>query len=304
MMRNIKLVVLILTAAVLFAACGTTRTVPVTGRKQSIMVDNSQILALSNQEYSNYIKTAKKSTNAEQTAMVTRVGQRLAKAVETYLTNNGYASEIKDYQWEFNLTQDQQANAFCMPGGKIVVYEGIFPYTQTEAGLAIVLGHEIAHAVAMHSAEQYSTQLKQQYGAQILGGVLQAAGAGSTTTAIAGNVYGLGAKASSLKYSRDNESEADHMGLIFAAMAGYDPNEAITFWTRMSSGNNSNTSTFWSTHPSDQQRIADIKRALPEALRYYKPAEEPVQTIKIGSSSSKTSKTTKSSKKKFGSKKK
>lgn len=280
MMKNIKFWVLALTGAVLLASCGTTRTVPVTGRKQSIMVDNSQILTLSYQEYSNYMKTAKKSADATKTALVTKVGQRLAKAVETYLTNNGYASELADYKWEFNLTQDQQANAFCMPGGKIVVYEGIFPYTQTEAGLAIVLGHEIAHAVAMHSAEQYSKQLKQQYGAQILGGVLQAAGAGSATQAIASNVYGLGAKATSLKYSRDNESEADHMGLIFAAMAGYDPNEAVTFWTRMSSGSNSNTSTFWSTHPSDQQRIADIKRLLPEALRYYQPQTQTKTTPK------------------------
>jgi predicted Zn-dependent protease len=181
-----------------------------------------------------------------------------------------------------------------------VVYEGIFPYTQTEAGLAIVLGHEIAHAVAMHSAEQYSTQLRQQYGAQILGGVLSAAGAGSATTAIAGNVYGLGAKATSLKYSRDNESEADHMGLIFAAMAGYDPNEAVTFWTRMASGNNGNTSTFWSTHPSDQQRIADIKRALPQALRYYKPVP---QTIVIKSTEN-TTQTKSTSKKKSSSTKK
>ena len=299
-MKQLKIYVLTLMVAVLAASCGTTRTVPVTGRKQNIMVDNSQILTLSYQEYSNYMKTAKKSTDAEKTAMVTRVGQRLASAVETYLKQNGYANEIADYKWEFNLTQDQQANAFCMPGGKIVVYEGIFPYTQTEAGLAIVLGHEIAHAVAMHSAEQYSTQLRQQYGAQILGGVLSAAGAGSATTAIASNVYGLGAKATSLKYSRDNESEADHMGLIFAAMAGYDPNEAVTFWTRMASGNNGNTSTFWSTHPSDQQRIADIRRALPQALRYYKPVP---QTIVIKSTEN-TTQTKSTSKKKSSSTKK
>ena len=223
-----------LTAALLLASCGTTSTVPITGRKQSLMVSDQQVLSLSNEQYQSYMKTAKPSTNATNTAMVKRVGQRLASAVENYLKNNGLAAEVANYQWEFNLVQDQQVNAFCMPGGKIVVYEGILPVTQDEQSLAIVLGHEIAHAVAKHSAEQMSTAIKQQYGAQALSMVLSGAGASTSLTNIAGTVFGLGAKGASAKYSRNHESEADHLGIIFAAMAGYDPQVAVGFWQRMS----------------------------------------------------------------------
>lgn len=210
-------------------SCGTTRTVPITGRKQNILVSDEQVLSLSNQEYSDYMKSAKLSTNAANTAMVKRVGQKLATAVEAYLNNHGLAAETKQYSWEFNLVQDKSANAFCMPGGKIVVYEGLLPYTQNEASLAIVLGHEIAHAVAKHSAEQMSKQIKNQYGTQILGSVLNAAGVSSSTTQLAQIIAQKGLQFRSLKYSRDNETEADRMGLIFAAMAGYDPNVAVSF---------------------------------------------------------------------------
>ena len=150
-MKKVKFVLMALVAAIV-VSCGTTRTVPITGRKQNILVSDEQVLSLSNQEYSDYMKSAKLSTNAANTAMVKRVGQKLATAVEAYLNNHGLAAETKQYSWEFNLVQDKSANAFCMPGGKIVVYEGLLPYTQNEASLAIVLGHEIAHAVAKHSA--------------------------------------------------------------------------------------------------------------------------------------------------------
>ena len=160
-----------------------------------------------------------------------------------------------------------------MPGGKIVVYEGLLPYTQNEASLAIVLGHEIAHAVAKHSAEQMSTQIRNQYGTQILGGVLEAAGVSSTTTQLAQILTQKGLQFRSLKYSRNHETEADRMGLIFAAMAGYDPSVAVAFWQRMAQGNgNSNQSDMFSDHPSDAKRIATIKAELPEALKYYKAA--------------------------------
>lgn len=253
-------------------SCGTTSTVPVTGRKQHILVSDQEVLSLSKQEYTNYMKTAKVSTNSKNTAMVKRVGQRLATAVETYLKEHNQTAEIKNYSWEFNLVQDKSANAFCMPGGKIVVYEGLLPITQNESALAIVLGHEIAHAVAKHSAEQLSTQKRQQVGAQLLGAVLSGAGVSSNTSSIAQGVFGLGSKFSSLHYSRKNESEADYMGLIFAAMAGYDPSVAVSFWQRMASSSQSNTPAFLSDHPSDAKRISDIKNWLPEAKKYYKPA--------------------------------
>ena len=163
-MKNLKNYAIAVVAAVLFSACGTTRTVPLTGRKQNLMISDQEVLSLSSQEYTKYMQGAKKSADATNTAMVQRVGQKLANAVQNYLTNNGYANELQNYAWEFNLVQDKNVNAFCMPGGKIVVYEGLLPVTQNEASLAIVLGHEIAHAVANHSAEQMSKQIKQQYG--------------------------------------------------------------------------------------------------------------------------------------------
>ncbi len=275
-MKKVKFVLMALVAAIV-VSCGTTRTVPITGRKQNILVSDEQVLSLSNQEYSDYMKSAKLSTNAANTAMVKRVGQKLATAVEAYLNNHGLAAETKQYSWEFNLVQDKSANAFCMPGGKIVVYERLLPYTQNEASLAIVLGHEIAHAVAKHSAEQMSKQIKNQYGTQILGSVLNAAGVSSSTTQLAQIIAQKGLQFRSLKYSRDNETEADRMGLIFAAMAGYDPNVAVSFWQRMSQGNNSNQSDMFSDHPSDAKRIAAIKQELPEALTYYNP---PKTTVK------------------------
>ena len=256
-------------AAALLVSCGTTSTVPITGRKQNLMVSDQQILSLSNQQYTEYMKTAKPSTNKKNTEMVKRVGQKLATAVTNYLNNNGLSSEVANFQWEFNLVQDQQINAFCMPGGKIVVYEGILPVTQDETSLAIVLGHEIAHAVAKHSAEQMSTAIRQQYGAQALSVVLSGAGASSGMQNIAGTVFGLGAKGASAKYSRNHESEADHLGIIFAAMAGYNPDAAVAFWQRMSAHTGGGSTSWLSTHPSDATRIKQIQSWLPEARKYY-----------------------------------
>jgi predicted Zn-dependent protease len=267
-MKRTKFIILSL-LAVLFVSCGTTNTVPITGRKQSLLVSDEKILSLSNQEYTKYMQSAKLSTDANNTAMVRRVGQRLANAVETYLKNNGMSAEISNFKWEFNLVQDKSVNAFCMPGGKIVVYEGLLPVTQNEASLAIVLGHEIAHAVAKHSAEQMSKQIRQQYGTQIGGGILSALGVSSDITSIAQTAAGQYLSFRNLKYSRDNESEADHLGLIFAAMAGYDPNVAVSFWKRMAAQTGGNSSDLFSDHPSDSKRIASIQKELPEALKYY-----------------------------------
>lgn len=278
---------LISALAALMLACGTSSKVPITGRKHSLLVSDSQILSLSKQEYSKFLSSAKLSSNAANTAMVKRVGQRLAKAVETYLVNNGYQDELKNFEWEFNLVADNQVNAFCMPGGKIVVYEGLLPVSQDEASLAIVLGHEIAHAVAKHSAEQMSKKMRQAYGTQIGGSILGAIG-GQTVVDIAQIAAGQYFSFRNLKYSRDNESEADHMGLIFAAMAGYDPSVAVGFWQRMAAkSGNSNGSDMFSDHPSDAKRIAAIQQLLPEAMAYYKAATQSAANSSTNSNSNK-----------------
>lgn len=262
----------------LLAGCGS---VPVTGRKQLSLVSNQEVLTLSLQQYDEFIKSAPKSTDKVNTAMVQKVGRNIANAVENYLKNNGYADEISSYAWEFNLVKSTDVNAFCMPGGKIVVYEGILPITQNETGLAVVLGHEVAHAVAKHANERMSQQMATQYGTAAVGAALGGASAGVQQAAAAaiglGSQYGI-----LLPYSRKQELEADKLGLIFMAMAGYDPSAAAAFWTRMSQSSGGSTPEFMSTHPSDNSRIQQIQKDLPEALKYYKSGS-------VNSGSAKTS---------------
>ena len=267
-MKKIKLVLLAVISAMM-VGCGTTSVVPITGRKQNLLVSDGEVLSLSNQQYQQYMQGAKPSTNAANTAMVKRVGQNLANAVTAYLNANGLGSEVSSYAWEFNLVQDNQVNAWCMPGGKIVVYEGILPVTKDEASLAIVLGHEIAHAVAKHSAERLSNEYKNQYGTAILGSVLQGVGLGEGTQQLIALGTSLGSSLWTSGFSRKQESEADHMGLIFAAMAGYDPQVAVNFWSRMAA-QGSGSGGLFSDHPSDEKRMQDIQKWMPEALKYYK----------------------------------
>ena len=283
-MKEFRIVLFAVFSAIL-VGCGTTSTVPITGRKQTLMVSDGEVLTLANQQYQEFMKSAKASTNSTNTAMVKRVGQKLSTAVNNYLTNNGLASEVSNFAWEFNLVQDSQVNAWCMPGGKIVVYEGLLPVTQDEASLALVLGHEIAHAVAKHSAEQLSTQMKQQYGVQIGSAVAGALGMGTNTQSIVQAVVAQGFNFKNLSYSRSHESEADHMGLIFAAMAGYDPQTATAFWQRMASVSGGGSSSIFSDHPSDATRIKNIQCWMPEALTYYKP---PTTTTKTTTKTTKT----------------
>ena len=280
-MKTIKFVLMSLVAAIL-VGCGTTSTVPITGRKQNLLVSDGDVLSLSNQQYQQYMQSAKPSTNAQNTAMVKRVGQNLANAVVSYLNANGMGAEVANYNWEFNLVQDQQVNAWCMPGGKIVVYEGLLPVTQDEASLAIVLGHEIAHAVAKHSAERLSNEYKNQYGTAILGTVVQSTGVSEGTQALLSLGQSLGGALWTSGFSRKQESEADHMGLIFAAMAGYDPQVAISFWQRMAA-QGSGSGGLFSDHPSDETRIKNIQGWMSEAKKYYKPKTTAVKTIKISS---------------------
>ena len=291
-MRSIKTILLSLAAALL-VSCGTTKTVPITGRQQSLMVSDGDVLSLSTQQYQEFMKTAKLSTNAANTAMVKRVGQNLATAVTNYLNANGMSADVQNFQWTFNLVQNKEANAWCMPGGLICVYEGILPLTQDEPSLAIVLGHEIAHAVARHSAEQMSTQIKQQYGMQIGAAVLGGMGVGSSTSSIIQAIAAQGFNFKNLSYSRNHESEADHMGLIFAAMAGYDPQVAVAFWQRMAAASNNQRSEFFSDHPSDATRIKQIQGWMPEALQYYKPATSATTSTTKTSTKSTSSKSTK-----------
>lgn len=270
-MKLKKILFLGMIASLLATSCGTTSTVPLTGRKHRLLVDDASMLSLSGQEYQQYMSKAKKSTNVAATAMVTRVGQKLANSVENYLRANGFANEVKNFQWEFNLVQSSEVNAFCMPGGKIVVMEGILPVTKDETSLAIVLGHEIAHAVAKHSAEQYSKKQRSAIGLQAGASIMQIFNVDDGITQLSTDLAAQGLTLLNLKFSRNHESEADRMGLVFAAMAGYDPNAAVAFWQRMASAGSSTTPSWLRTHPTDAQRISDIqKKYLPEALRYYK----------------------------------
>lgn len=254
-------------ALMLLAGCSS---VPLTGRKQVLLVSDQEVLSSSLTQYNDYIKTATKSSNAKQSAMVTRVGQKIAAATEQYLRQNGLESEVKNFAWEFNLVKDQQLNAFCMPGGKIVVYEGLLGIVSSDDELAVVVGHEVAHAVAKHSNERMSQQLMAQYGAAILG---QAVSNRSTAVQqLATSVYGIGAQYGvMLPFSRKHESEADYMGLVFMTMAGYNPDVAVGFWQKMSAGGSGSVPEFMSTHPSDATRIAEIKKWLPEIKAKYQP---------------------------------
>jgi predicted Zn-dependent protease len=242
--------------------------VPITGRKQLSLVSDQEVLSLSLQEYNDYIKTAKKSTDKNATALVEKVGKSIANAVELYYKSVNAEDLLKDYAWEFNLIDDAQVNAFCMPGGKIVVYSGILPVTQDETGLAVVLGHEVAHAVAKHANERMSQQVLAQYGAEALNGL--SGKSSEATKSIAQQVYGLGAQYGVLlPFGRKQETEADHLGLIFMAIAGYNPQAAVPFWERMSQSGSS-VPEFMSTHPSDATRVSNITKELPEALEVYK----------------------------------
>lgn len=245
-------------------------TVPITGRKQLSLIPASEMQTLSYQQYSEFIKSNKISTDQQNTALVKRVGTKIQHAVEQYMAQNNLSSSLKGYNWEFNLVEDPQVNAWCMPGGKVVVYTGILPITKDENGLAVVLGHEIAHAIAQHGDERMSQGLVAQLGGMALQEAIKTKPA--MTQQLFMTAFGLGAQVGVLlPYSRTQESEADRLGLVFMAMAGYDPNIAVPFWERMASMNTgSKPPVFLSDHPSDAKRIQDIKNEIPEAMKYYK----------------------------------
>ena len=259
----------LVTAIITFLFIQSCSTVPLTGRSQLNMIPSNEMLAMSFQQYDQFLKENKLSTNQAEVSMVKRIGGNIQLAVDRYMKANNLSDRLNGYKWEFNLVENDQINAWCMPGGKVVVYTGILPVTNDEAGLAVVMGHEIAHAIAEHGNERMSQQLLQQVGA--VGLMVAMKDEPVQTQAIWLSVYGVGTTVGiMLPYSRSQESEADHLGLIFMAMAGYDPHIAPEFWKRMAAGKQGGSPPeFLSTHPSDQTRINDITAWIPEAMKYY-----------------------------------
>jgi len=255
----------LLIPALLFQSC---MLVPLTGRRQLSLVSDADMLSTSNVQYDQFLKENRLSSSSTQTNMVKGVGRRIQNAVTSYFAQNNLSQDLNGFAWEFNLIENKEVNAWCMPGGKVVVYSGLLPVTQDENGLAVVMGHEIAHAVAKHSNERMSQALMAELGGQTLAAALQQQP--QQTQQLWMTIFGVGVQLGAvLPYNRLQESEADHLGLIFMAMAGYNPNGSLAFWTRMSQKSGANQLEFLSTHPSDQNRIRKIKAEIPEAMKYY-----------------------------------
>ena len=254
--------------AILLFAVGCAE-VPVTKRRGLHIVPTSDLLALSFQQYDEVIKESKLSTDQKKVQMVRRVGERIGRSAEAFLKDSGRGSQISQYKWEFNLIEDDKVvNAWCMPGGKVAVYTGILPYTKDETGLAVVMSHEVAHAIAEHGNERMSQALLANMGGMALSVAL--ANQPSQTRELSMAAFGAGAAVGFLlPYSRLHESEADRIGLMFMARAGYDPRQAIPFWERMNKKAGPKPPEFLSTHPAPESRIANIKTYIPEALPYY-----------------------------------
>lgn len=244
-------------------------TVPLSGRSRISFVDENEMQTAAAQSYSTLLKSPEtKVLNNADAVRVKNIGQKIATAVTNYMNANGYGEQIQGFKWEFNLIDSKEINAWCMPGGKVAVYSGILPVTKDDAGLATVMGHEIAHAVARHSSERASKAAV----AQGVGGLIGAATntKSAATQGVINQVYGIGAQGLYLlPNSRTQELEADHLGLIFMAMAGYNPSNAVSFWQRMAAASQGQKQPeFMSTHPADATRIAQIQKDLPEAQRY------------------------------------
>jgi len=243
--------------------------VPLSGRRQLSIIGNSEILPMSYDQYSQVMAESKVVTQTPQGQQVVKVGNRIAKAVEVYLNEQGYADELKGFAWEFNLLESDQINAWAMPGGKVAFYTGIMPITQNEAGVAVIMGHEVAHAIANHARERMSQGLVAN---GLLGGLQVAMGQNpSLTQTLFLQAVGYGGQVGMLKFSRDQELEADELGLTFMAIAGYDPREAPRFWQRMEAqaGDGARPPEFLSTHPGPNRRIEQLNKMMPAAMEYY-----------------------------------
>lgn len=263
-MRRIAALVLLVALA---AACAR---VPITGRRQFNLLSEGEMMAMSLTAYQDFLRENRPLPAGDQRVQqVRRIGGELAAAATRYLDENGAGERVQGFQWEFNVVDEPSVNAWCMPGGKVVVYTGILPVTATEEGLALVMGHEIAHAIARHGNERMS----QAIAVQGVGLTLEAMTSSKPglTHDLFLQSFGIGTQLGMLAFSRSHETEADKMGLVFMAMAGYDPRVAPDFWRRMAAQGNGGQPEFLSTHPSDERRVADLQAYMPEALKYYKP---------------------------------
>lgn len=247
--------------------------VPLSGRSQLALIDNDKIFPMSYEQYEQVKKESKVINGTDQARMVKRVGTRIQRAVEQYFADQGEAGYLTDYQWEFNLIDnDSTVNAWCMPGGKVAFYTGIMPICKDELGVAVVMGHEIAHAIANHGRERISQGYAAQFGLSAVSILLTGGGGGPSVPAEL-IMQGAGAATSLgiLAFSRKHESEADKLGLYFMAMAGYNPTEAPKFWERMAANSGGEAPPeFVSTHPSHDTRISDLNANMPKAMEYYR----------------------------------
>lgn len=266
-----KKIIITLTALLSLAYAVSCTKVPITNRRQMNLIPESQLIGMSLTAYSDFLSQHYVLPATDQrTRMVQDIGNNIKGAVIDFLNANHQGKRVEGFQWEFNVVDDPTVNAWCMPGGKVVVYTGILPVTRDEQSLAVVMGHEIAHAVARHGNERMSQGLVINAAGATLGAVM------SEKPELARDIflqsYGLGSTLGMLAYSRNHEIEADKLGLIFMAMAGYDPNAAIGFWERMSAASGGGAPPeILSTHPSDDTRISTLKEFMPEAMKYYKP---------------------------------
>lgn len=247
----------------------------ITGRNQLSLVSEQELAQMAQTEYRQFLSQSRvvSASASKDAEMVRRVGSRIASAITQYYNSKGLGDALADFQWEYNLVNSNDVNAWCMPGGKIVVYTGLLPITQNEAALAVVVGHEVAHAVAKHGAERMSQGLLQQFGGMALAVAVSSRPA--ETQNLFMQAYGIGSQVGyTLPHSRKQELEADKLGLIYAALAGYNPREAIPLWQRMEAASNGQKPPeFLSTHPSEGNRIKKLEQQMPEALTYYKPRQ-------------------------------
>lgn len=263
-MKNILYKTAFVLIICLFVSCST---VPIIGRKQLNLLPESQIVSLSLTNYKAFLDSSEVVKSGDALKMVKNSGAKISTAVNKFMTDNGLKDRLATFVWEYNLVKSKEVNAWCMPGGKVVFYEGIIPICKDETGIAVVMGHEIAHAVARHGNERMSQGLIAQLGGMALDLAIQ--NEPEKTKNIFLSAYGLGTSVGvMLPYSRKHEYEADKLGLIFMTMAGYDPNEAVKFWERMAKLGGSKTPEFLSTHPISEKRIAKLKEALPEMQKY------------------------------------